>query len=802
MSRDYLIIFFVFIFQFFESQYSLSGKITDENDNPLNFVSISILNSSKVVKQLFTNKNGIYEIKNLSNGNYSLKFNYPIYKVDSTRTLLLDKDTIINLRINKVKNIEEVRIEGIKPLIESKIDRIRFNVSNSNLVKGNNIWEVIEKTPLVTVLSDGNIQLNGTSNAVVYINDKKKMLSGVFLKSYLSGIPSEDLEAIEVLTSPSSKYESEGGAGIINVILKKNKNDGINGTGVMSMRQTRVNSQSSSLNLNYRKNNLNLYSTMYYGERNRNPDAQKEIIYSQANNYLLKRRYINSANINEYGFSGFNLGMDYDLSAKSTMGILLDYSRNKDTEKRQAFSYDFYQNADSLTLTNNLDKLKSQNFSLNANYMYKLDSLGKKMNIDYDLLLYNSQNNSLVETTSLNPTDNIFINTLGIFRSSSPQNIKSNSIKIDFEWPFNKDISLDFGGKVGFSNINNNLTFEDNVDMDTWTKDESRSNNFRYNENIGAFYISLNHAISKKWSYQLGSRLENTSAKGWLENIEVFNKNYTSIFPTAFLKYTNEKGNSFNLAISSRITRPSFWDMNPFRTYITNQAYFEGNPFLQPSRYYRQELSHTFKQKKSTFVFQIATSQTLDEFYALPFNPSSVVIVNKKVNYGNKYGYTGSFIYYGQIAPWWKISGTLLTGYVISKGEYENLLINNKTFLLNLSTNQTFTISKKSGITCTLLVNNSFPATIVNTKIGNRLDTEIRLRKSLMNFNITLSIQDLLKTNTDRYKIDVGDLNVYDNYYNDTRSIALAVSYSFGKKSVKEKRDRETEFSEVKQRIK
>lgn len=135
----------------------------------------------------------------------------------------MDRDTIINLKLNIVKNIEEVRIEEIKPLIESKTDRIRFNVSNSDLVKGNNIWEVIEKTPLVTVLSDGNIQLNGISNVVVYNNDKRNMLSGIVLKNYLSGILSDNLEAVEVLTSPSGKYESESGAGIINIILKKIK---------------------------------------------------------------------------------------------------------------------------------------------------------------------------------------------------------------------------------------------------------------------------------------------------------------------------------------------------------------------------------------------------------------------------------------------------------------------------------------------------------------------------------------------------------------------------------------------------
>ncbi|MCJ7934891.1 MAG: TonB-dependent receptor [Chryseobacterium sp.] len=795
MMRGSIAFFLIIFFQLSYAQFSIAGNITDQENKPLEFVRISLVNSSQKSWVAVSNTSGQYQFQNLEKGNYRLTFNYPVYEKDTAISVALAKDAVVNLRLNITKNISEVKIEGNRSLIESKADRLRFNVGNSDLTKGNNVWEVLEKTPLVTASTDGNIQIAGTSNAIVYINEKRKQLSGTALKSYLSGLPSENLEAVEVMTTPSSKYEAEGGAGIINIVLKKSKNDGMTGSWVLSTRQTRVNSQSSSANFNYRKGKWSAYSSMYYGARNRKPDARKEIIYPEG--YSLQKREINSNDNNENQFGGVNLGIDYEINAKNTVGILFDYSGAWDEESREARSHDFYAGRDSLSLTSNSNKLRSNTYSLNANYVAKLDSIGKRFSVDYDALFYDSSNNSLVETILLAP-----VGAGNTFRSSSPQNVRNQSLKVDFEWPFNKEVSMDFGGKMSFSKINNELLFENNTADGSWVKDGTRSNDFRYEENIYALYATLNHTVNKKWSYQVGARLENTLANGWLENIKAVNRNYISLFPTAFLRYVNDKGNSFNLALSSRITRPSFWDVNPFRTYLTDQTYFEGNPFLQPSRYYRQEMSHTVKKKKSTYVFQLAASQTIDEFYALPYNPSGNVIVNKRVNYGDKYGYTGSIVYYGQILPWWKITTSVLTGYVVSKGEYEGLPIHNKTFLLNISANQTFTISKAAGLTCTVIAANSFPATIVNTRIGNRLETEIRIRKAIGDWNITLSGQDFFRSNKDRYKVDVGDLRVYDNYYYDTRSVALAVSYAFGKKTVKEKRDRDTEFDEVKQRIK
>lgn len=192
---------------------------------------------------------------------------------------------------------------------------------------------------------------------------------------------------------------------------------------------------------------------------------------------------------------------------------------------------------------------------------------------------------------------------------------------------------------------------------------------------------------------------------------------------------------------------------------------------------------------------------TIGEIYALPYT-SGDTIINQKTNYGNRCGHSFTVSYNHQPKPWWRCSGTLLVGYIVTKGAYaDDITIDNKTVAVSLATNQIFTISKKAGLTSTLVITNSFPATIVNTRIGNRLDTEVRLRKTAGPFGITLSAQDLLKSNRDRYDYMLGALRVKDNYYNDTRSVALAISYNFGKQTVKDKRDRDTGSQDVKGRL-
>ncbi len=792
---------FLFLYNIASAQIAVKGTVSDERKKPLQYVVVSVFKGDSAFSNTFTDSAGNYQFKNLKKGKYKFLFRYVSFS-DTATLAAINGDTLIDMHFISSKLLTAVEVRSKKKIIQMQIDRLRFNVAGTDLVFGNNVWDVIEKTPLVSTSSDGNIQIRGTTGAIVYINNKRKVLSGNELKSYLSAIPADNLVAIEVITTPSSRYDAEGGAGILNIITKKKKEDGVEGSTSLSARQTAVNSQAGSIYLNGHKDKVNLYSSLYLTNRRRKPESTQNISFPTPASAGLGNRYISSSSLTEAFSYGGNAGIDYQLNRNHVVGLILDYANNQDNKDRFSRNSEDYQGiTDSLSFSENADRLNARTFSLNLNYEGKLDSAGKIMSIDFDALKYTSTNNSLSRTDMLNVLTDKVLYIRDYFRSSAPQEVSSQSLKTDFQWPVNGKLSLDFGAKVSFSEIDNSLLFENNNGSNTWVKDNSRSTLFRYDEKIFSGYFVINRTINDKWAYQLGVRLENTVAKGYLEGARVVDRNYTNVFPTGFFKYSATPEKSYVLAISSRITRPSYWDVNPFRTYTIDRAYFEGNPFLQPSRYYREELSHSFDTKKGNCTFQLAASQTLNEFYSLPYNDSSNILVNKKTNYGNKYGYSATAIYYARPVSWWQITATALAGYVISKGGYAGVSIDNKSALFSLSANQSFTLSRKAGLSCTVIATNTFPFTIVNTRVGNRLETEVRLRKRAGPLNITLSAADLFRSNRDAYKVSANDLRIVQNFYYDLRSVALALSYNFGKSTVKSKRDRDAEFENVKGRI-
>ena len=802
MFKFTLSIIFTILVTNLYAQIKVTGKITDHTGKPISLAIITLQQQGVKPSVAVSDSSGHYQISNLKTGGHSLRVNFVAYR-DTIIKFVLNRDTVINLQLSATRILSEVTINAQKPVFQRELDRFRFNVGQTDLVAGNNVWDVLEKTPLVHASEDGSIAISGTTGVIVYINDKKKVLSGSALKSYLSGLPSDNLEAIEVITTPPSRYEAEGGAGIINIVTKKSKEEGLIGSASLSSRQTAINSEAGSLFLNERSGKWNFYSNLYMGNRSRKPTTDRNIFYpTGSSSNGLDRRKISSVNKYTELYPGASLGTDYQLNDKHVVGMLFDFAGTSRRETRNALTKDFYTSIDSVTRTVNKDRITSQTYSLNLNYQGKLDATGKMLSVDYDALAYRSDNNSNSTNTNLDPLTGNAINDLNVFRTASPQHINNQSIKADLDLPLrNKKGTLSIGGKTSFSKISNNFLFENLIGGDVFLNDPNQSNSFRYKENINALYGNFSYKLSSAWSYQLGLRMENTVAKGWLEENQVVSRNYTNVFPTAFLKLATKKKGAYVLALTSRISRPGYWDLNPFRTYTTDKAYFTGNPLLQPVKYYRQELSHSLNEKWGTLTLLLAASQTLGEIFSLPYT-SGDTIINQKTNYGNRYGHSLTASYNNQFKPWWQFSGTMMVGYVVTKGTYANdITIDNKTVAVTLSTNQTFSLSKKAGLTSTLVIKNSFPATIVNTRIGNRLDTEVRLRKTAGPFGITLSAQDWFKSNRDRFEYMLGALRIQDSYYNDTRSVALAISYNFGKQTVKDKRDRDTGSEDVKSRL-
>lgn len=782
-------------------QYTIEGVVTDASKTPLPDVFISILKGNEVIKNLITDSIGYYKIENLKRGSYKLNYHHIGY-IDSIITIDLQKNTIQNFSFNKSAELSTVVITAEKNIIERKTDRLRFNVANSDLIIGNSVWETLHKTPFVSTNENGAIEIAGTSGVIVYINNRKKRLSGEVLMNYLKSLPADNLEAIEVITTPSSRFEAEGGAGIINIVTKKNKEEGLEGNASLSARQTRLFSEAGSIYLNYRKAKWNAYGTAYLSNRERLTTYEKDIFYGELSD--IETRFIDRENTSKTLFSGVNFGVDYELNSNHIIGMLLEYSGSDENQHRDAISFDSYILNDSLSFTKNRDEATDQNYSLNLNYQGKLNEKGTLLTIDVDFIEFSSDNTGISKTGVVTLENNDVLYIRDWFRNATIQDISNTSFKLDLELPINDNISVETGVKLSFSNVDNDLDFDnrDTTGM-IWIDDQAQSNFFEYDENINAIYAVINHTLSDKWSYQLGTRFENTIAKGKLEGERVVDRNYTNFFPTAFLKYAPNNKHSFVFSVSSRITRPSFWDVNPFRVYTTDKAFFEGNPFLNPSRYYRQELNYTKNKGKVRIIAQIAASQLLDEFYALPFNSDEGSIINRKTNYGNKYSYSGSITLATRIQSWWRLNTTTLFGHVQTTGSYadDTITIDSNTLLLSLTANQTFTLSKVRGISLTVFAKNTFPFTLVNTEIGNRLETEIALRKNIGNFSLSLSGRDLYRSNKDRYDIRVGDIRINDTNYHDTRSVAFAIRYAFGKSTVKNQRYRDPGNSDIQRRL-
>jgi len=798
MDRFKLVLLLLFISNLTFGQYTLSGKITDSDQKPIEFTIVSLSSNSETVDYVITDSLGRYEMTELAAGEYSCLFQYVAY-ADTAITINLTANKKLDLIYEGSLLLDEAVIVAKKPVLTRKIDRISFNVANTDIVFGSSIWEVLRKTPLVEVSNDGDIKINGTSGVTVYINDRKKVLSGEALMNYLSSVPSDNIEAIEVITTPPSRYEAQGGAGVLNIVMKRNEHEGLTGSIVGKTLQATFNSHGGNLSLNSRKGKLNVYADAYISNNTTQRLLDKNIDFG-SNNFLVKRQ-INTIFGSKSKYFGGDLGIDYDVKKNHVIGMLIDFSGSNNVDNRNAISMDNYSTTDSLSITDNTDDGMLKNYSVNLNYQGTLDSTGKKLTVNLDFFDYDSSDES-VSKTGLYATDaETLLYTRSWFRSASPQKIKNLSASLDYEWSINDKLYIELGGKTSFSTINNDLLFEDRIDESVWIRDPLRSNLFKYEENIHAVYTSLNYDINDKWEYKLGVRLENTESNGFLEGKQVVDRNYTNIFPTAFLKYSANDESSYVLSLSSRITRPSFWNVNPFRYYTSDNAYLEGNPFLLPSKYFRQELNYTLRNESGTYIFQTGASQLIDEFYALPFNPSENVIANRQINYGNKYAFFESITMRKNFTDWWSLTGNMLAAYIMSKGEYNDIVIDNKTFLLSLSANQSFDISQKAGLSATLVLRNTFPIKIVNTDIGNRLVTELQLRKKMGRFSVGLHFRDMFKSNKDRYKIQVNDILINDINYHDSRGVLLVLRYSFGKLTIKDQRYRDTGNDAEQQRL-
>ncbi|MDH6252510.1 ferric enterobactin receptor [Chryseobacterium sp. H1D6B] len=469
---------------------------------------------------------------------------------------------------SKQKDIEAVTIIARKATVESKVDRTVFNVANSSILAGNTTWDVLRMTPLVSIDNNDAIKAEG-ENVTVYINDRKSVFKGKELKEYLATIPADNLLKIEVITSPSSRYETSGS--VINIVLKKRDDEGMKGSVTLNNRQNRKNSQYTNFNLNYHKKKV---TQTLIGSYSDNTWAQNSsIINSLYENNAVTN--INTQNISRNKSPSISSTSEYELNDKNNIGLILEYYQSRKNSSSDAdgtnYANDIFQNS---YLQNQSSTGLSR--TLGTNFFYKYYDKEKNRILDVNVgTNYDAyeDNNTFIKTSSTEPTPN----EIGVNSNNQARNYY---LKVDYTQPFGKNGgTFEIGGKMDF---NNNVV---PYDLSGNNLDNLRRNDiFHYEDNINSLYANYSKTFFKKLETRIGIRYENIHFKVRQDVAGTSRKDsYGNFLPNLLLKYSFSDKYDLSFTYNRNIWRPWYTEFNPFLVPNNDGIYYRGNIDLEPN---------------------------------------------------------------------------------------------------------------------------------------------------------------------------------------------------------------------------
>lgn len=501
--------------------------------------------------------------------------------------------------------LKDVQISGQKQYLEYKANKLIINpealISNTGLT----LVEILEKAPSVSLSQQGDIKIGGKSGALIYIDNKPVMLSGDDLMSYLRSISSASIDRVEVIKNPTSHYDAEGNAGIIQIKLKKAKTEGFEAGLSTSYGLGRHMRSANNLNLNYRINQFNFFSNLSWNQNNSYQDLDIWRRYLDLNQQLRTTFRQNTLISPEVLSRSARLGCDYYISNRLVVGISAQGIR---TQKEQtlvnnATITDQNQRIQTRIDANNPTNTRLNNLNLNANATIQLDSQGQELQANLDYLIYDAMSTQALKNNAFDVATNQLNSTL--LESALPFRFDILIGLLDYKKPLSTTTNLDAGVKLSQVQTDNNAEFYDVIQTQRFSNQEF-SNNFNYKENIQAVYGVLNHNINQ-WSIQLGLRAERTDLSGYqygnvIQKDSSFSRSYTNLFPNLMLQYTADSLSHHILGwqYSRRIDRPNYKDLNPFTYPLDRYTFYGGNPFLLPSYSDNIEITHTYKNKMTT----------------------------------------------------------------------------------------------------------------------------------------------------------------------------------------------------------
>ena len=757
---------------------------------------------SSLTKGALTDEKGTFEIENVNSGSYYIHAKLvgngeaytPVFEYKGGVKPL---ETIqLSAADNQLKT---VTIRATKPLIEVNADKTILNVEGNINSQGQTALELLRKAPGVTVDNNDNISLRGKNTVRFQIDGRDVPMSSEDLANLLKSMSAEEIQAFEMISNPSAKYDASGNAGIINIRTVKSKGLGSNGS--IGARAIYGETFKGGVNgrFNYRNQKMNVFGNYnnHFGTWHNTID-----LYREQNGQVFDQ---SSKMKDDNHRHGFKLGSDFFLNDKHTIGFLVDGRHNKSPWHNDSRTYisniatpDIMDSV--LVATNDIPQERN-NFNFNLNYQYK-DSTGKTLTIDANQGVYRFRANSYQPNFYMDANENIVL-TERIYRNNTPTDVDMFIAKIDYEQPLWK-------GKLGVglktTNVKTDNTFDFfNVINGESIKDIDQSNQFVYDEHVNAGYLNYNAKFGKI-GVQAGLRAEHTSYTGDLMSEQIngdehIENDYLSWFPSAAITYELNKKNQFSLTYSRRIDRPRYQNLNPFENRLDELTYQKGNPFLQPQFTNNIELTHTFMGALNTTIGYSKTNDVFTEYIDTTEGTRTFL---RQGNIAEQTNYSITIGAPMPIAKWWQ-------GYLSITGVYSSFSADfregyrySETFkTMNLYSEQTFRLPKDWSVQVSGWFNSpSIWGATFRSKAQGAMDLGIKKQIFDGNGSLALSFGDILGTaNWASVNDFTPGLFMTGTGTWESQTIRLSMDYRFGNKNIKNSRRRKTGLEDINKRL-
>ena len=792
------LLFFIFALQLNAQMFQITGIIVSYENVAVEFADVVLFQNDVIVQATIADHEGKFELR-AEKGDYKL---FIRFLRDTLFTKNIHLSTNLELGTlqaeNKIK-LQAVVIEGKQNLIERKADRLVFNPTHLPTTDGGDLLDVLKATPSL-IVNDDNVSIVGKGNVYVMINDRIVQLSGNELMSYLKGFRAEDIQSVEVITTPPAKYSAEGNSGLLNIVLKKIPNNTWSASVFGNYTQSKYATGTVGGSFNYKKNKFSFYgNASYYGGKTYTDDESRT--HYPDLEWLSKGNY---THLSHYGT--LRTGLDVDITNKWSMGAMYMStfgSSPKSKNGNKATLLDMATNAVS-GLIETTGNSNSQSFTHSANLhsTVKADTIGTIINFDFDFINFAANSNNTIISTTTN--SQIIDVPNGFFSQNNllDRNITNYSAQIDVEQPI-KRFNLNYGVRVSFSRTDNDIHVFDLSSGDK-IEDLKQSNQFLYKENTQAVWISSNTQFgNEKWLIQVGLRGESTQFRGNSITMDTFfNRSYFELFPTAYLSYNMNPKNVFYLEYGRRIARPSFGQLNPFRSYSNPYYYFVGNPELKPTISNNVMLSYIFNN-----IFQVA----LFFDYIKDEQGGGIVLldtdgytqVGSRLNYFDSYDVGAGIVYVFNKLKWWESQNGITVYY--SKAFSKIYPLTPKTMAgigARFQTYNIFYLNKQHSIQ-TGFDFSYYPPQISDLTYSYQrfnLDVFFKMLFFTNKLSVTLQANNILKEYSFSWKSERSGLMLYSKGYYNPLNFRLSISYNFGNNSIN-LQQRENSNKEEKNRL-